>query len=302
MKLYFVVCGGIALLAVLYAWYCHWREKRILRRMNEMLEEAICGTFSEWDFDESLLSSVEAKLAQYLSASIVSERNLNEEKNNIQTLIADISHQTKTPIANILLYTQLLEEQALPEESQTCVMALDGQARKLKALIEALVKLSRLETGIITLHPKKGPVQPMLERAIEGLEPKAAAKGMTLRFDRTDAMAVFDPKWTEEAVSNLLDNAIKYTPEGGRIAVSVISYELFCRIDVTDTGIGIAKDEQAKVFGRFYRVEAAAETEGVGIGLHLVRQIASGQGGYVKLTSSPGHGSTFSLFLPRAQH
>lgn len=293
------VCICLTLAALLFAVRCQYREKRTLRQMNEMLDEAIRGDFSERDFDESLMSSVETKLAHYFSASTVSAKNMHEEKEKIKTLIADISHQTKTPLSNLLLYTQLLEEQDLSEEGKTCVAALNGQTKKLQALIEALVKLSRLETGIITLNPKKAPVQPVLEHLEAAFRPVASGKHITLHFEETNETAVFDPKWTEEAVGNLLDNAIKYTPEGGTVRVAVMSYELFCRIDVIDSGIGIPEGEQAKIFGRFYRSEAAWESDGVGIGLYLARQIASGQGGYIKVRSTPGKGSTFSIFLPR---
>ena len=161
------------------------------------------------------------------------------------------------------------------------------------------MKTSRLENGILTFQPVVGPLAPMLEQAVAGLQPKADRKGITLTLLPTQAQARFDPKWTEEAVCNLLDNGVKYTPTGGAVTVSVTAYELFCRIDVTDTGMGLAEEEQAKVFQRFYRAPAARDGEGVGIGLYLVRQIAAGQGGYVKVSSQRGRGSTFSLFLPR---
>ena len=271
----------------------------MLSNLNQMLEAAIRGVYREQDFDESLLSSVETKLAQYLSASAMSADHLRMEKDHIKTLIADISHQTKTPLSNILLYTQLLEDQSLPEASRVCLSALDGQAKKLQLLIETLVKLSRLETGIIALTPKKAPLQPMLSRLLASYQPKAAAKGLALHIDQTAESAVFDPKWTEEAIGNLLDNAIKYSAHGD-IRLRVISYEMFCRIDVTDHGIGVAEDEQSKIFSRFYRSAAVSESEGLGIGLYLVRQIASEQGGYVRVCSQIGAGSTFSLYLPRS--
>ena len=138
------------------------------------------------------------------------------------------------------------------------------------------------------------------EGAAEQVRPKAEGKGIYLRLEPTEATARFDPKWTGEAVYNLLDNAVKYTPAGGEVRVEVTPYELFCRIDVTDTGIGVPEEEQPKLFGRFYRGLASAEVEGGGIGLYLGRQIAAGQGGYVKVASVPGKGSTFSLFLPRS--
>ncbi|HQQ90171.1 MAG TPA: HAMP domain-containing sensor histidine kinase [Oscillospiraceae bacterium] len=275
------------------------RERRTMEALNRMLDAAIDGSFTETAFDESLRSAVETKLAHYLSASEVSSHNLNAEKEKIKELISDISHQTKTPISNILLYAQLLGEQALPEESASCVRALNAQAEKLSFLIGALVKTSRLETGILILSPKPGGVGPMLQKAVSQAEPKARKKGVMLSLAETDSTAVFDPKWTAEAVYNLLDNAVKYTPAGGKISVRAAAYELFCRIDVTDTGIGVAEAEQAKIFTRFYRSPAVAETEGVGIGLFLTRQIVTGQGGYVKVSSVPGKGATFSVFLPR---
>lgn len=275
------------------------REKRTLETLDKMLDEAIRGTFSQADYDESLLSAVETRLAEYLDASAVSTRNLQEEKDKIKTLIGDISHQTKTPVANILLYAQLLGEQDLPPAARAQAAALEGQAEKLKTLIEALVKTSRLETGILEFHPVKGPLEPMLEEGVLQLRPKAMEKGISLTLEPTQEEARFDPKWTAEALCNLLDNSVKYTPAGGEIAVKVTAYEIFCRIDVTDTGIGLAEEEQAKVFQRFYRGTEARAVEGVGIGLYLVRQITAGQGGYVKVVSSPGEGSTFSIFLPR---
>ena len=273
--------------------------KRVMRDLERMLDAAMAGTFLEQDFDESLLSAVESRFAHYLAANAVSAQKLQEEKDKIKTLIADISHQTKTPVANILLYAQLLSEQELSPEGRNCAAALEGQVEKLRALIEALVKTSRLEAGVLALHPRAGPLGPVLEEAAAQLAPKAAERRIRLVLSPTDISAVFDPKWTGEALCNLLDNAVKYTPAGGRVTVEAVSYQLFCRIDVTDTGPGIPEEELSKVFQRFYRSPAAYEAEGVGIGLYLARQIAQGQGGYIKASSRPGQGSRFSLYLPR---
>ena len=273
--------------------------KRVMRDLERMLDAAMAGTFLEQDFDESLLSAVESRFAHYLAANAVSAQKLQEEKDKIKTLIADISHQTKTPVANILLYAQLLSEQELSPEGRDCAAALEGQVEKLRALIEALVKTSRLEAGVLALHPRAGPLGPVLEEAAAQFAPRAAERRIRLVISPTDISAVFDPKWTGEALCNLLDNAVKYTPAGGRVTVEAVSYQLFCRIDVTDTGPGIPEEERAKVFQRFYRSPAAYEAEGVGIGLYLARQIAQGQGGYIKASSRPGQGSRFSLYLPR---
>ncbi|CAM5646827.1 Adaptive-response sensory-kinase SasA [Lysinibacillus sphaericus] len=116
--------------------------------------------------------------------------------------------------------------------------------------------------------------------------------------DSRDVEAVFDPKWTVEALYNIVDNAIKYTPSGGSVQLSVTPYQLFCRIDVADTGLGISEDETAKIFSRFYRSQEVTDKEGVGLGLYLAREIITAQGGYIKVKSRLGVGSVFSVFLP----
>lgn len=292
--------AGAALLAALGAvFYSRWRTARLLARLDEMLAAAMDGSFTEQRFDESRLSALESRLAQYLAASSVSAQNLQAQKDQISALVSDISHQTRTPVANLQLYAQLLAEQPLGPEGRACAETIEMQAQKLQSLIEALVKTSRLESGVLALHPAPGELAPMAERAAAQYAPKAAARGLSLTMGPIAGSAVFDPKWTEEALCNLLDNAVKYTPAGGAVTVSVQVYELFAAVRVRDTGPGIPEEEQAKIFGRFYRSPAAYQTEGVGIGLYLARQIAAGQGGYLKVESVPGAGSTFSLYLPR---
>ena len=292
---YAIIAVSILLGVGIVSWYRR-RTRRILESMNRMLDIAMQGEFTEDSFDESMLSALESKLAHYLAASTVSARNVQAEKHKLKALIGDISHQTKTPIANILLYTQLLMEQP---GNTACLDALEGQTKKLQSLIDALVKTSRLESGVIALHPVPGNLLPMLESAVSQLAPKAAAKKIQISLEATAADAVFDPKWTEEALYNLLDNAVKYTPAGGAVRVTATAYQMFSAIHVSDTGPGIPEEEQPRVFHRFYRGAEHAEEEGVGIGLYLVRQIAEGQGGYVKVSSQLGAGNTFSLYLPR---
>ena len=275
-------------------------SRRLLRRLDRMLEAAADGSFREEAFNESLLSALESRMARYLASSSLSRQALEREKESIQSLLTDISHQIKTPAANVLLYAQLLSEQPLTPEGRACAAALEGQAEKLRALTDILSKLSRLETGILTLHPVPGPVDPMLENAVTQFTPQAADKELTLTLTPSGTAAVFDPKWTAEAVCNLLDNAVKYTPPGGRVTVAVAPYEMFCRIIVSDTGPGIPEEEQAKIFQRFYRASNVHDQEGVGVGLYLAREIVRGQGGYLKVDSPEEGGTAFSLFLPGA--
>ncbi len=301
------VCGVIAaafvLSAVMIVWLYRRKTKKTLERIVDMLDMAIDGSFTQEVFDESLLSAVEAKLARYLSICALSSKNLLEEEEKIKGLISDISHQTKTPLANILLYSQLLSEYELSQDCAVCVKALSAQAEKLNFLISALVKASRLETGIITVLPKPEAVQKLLDEALEQILPQAEAKGIFIAKENTeedtDIYACFDLKWTTEAIYNILDNAVKYSESGKKITIRAISYELFCCIEISDQGLGIAEEELSKIFTRFYRSGAVSKQEGVGLGLFLAREIVAAEGGYIKVSSTPGRGSVFAVFLPK---
>ena len=295
------ITGGLCLVcAVVLVVYDHFRIRRILYRMQHMLDTAMDGTFQENIFDESLYSATESRLAKYLGASEISARKTAEEKDRIKTLIADISHQTKTPLANILLYTELLQERENTAEGRENLDLLAEQARKLQFLIDSLDKLSRLETGILVLKPEKTMVSRLLEDTEKQFGGWAKEKGLYLHVpvgEAQDIIACFDRKWTSEALGNIIDNAVKYTDQGG-ITVRVKPYQLFVCIEVSDTGRGIPEEEQAKIFGRFYRSPEVAGQAGVGIGLYLAREILRQESGYIKVSSKEGEGTVFSMYLP----
>lgn len=273
------------------------QTRRLYRKLNRMLDSAIDGTLRTETFDESLHSALENRFHDYLTASETSAERVSEERARIKEMISDISHQTKTPISNILLYTELLSEQELSGEGQDYVRALTTQTMKLRFLIESLVKMSRLESGVFVLSPRPGSLAPMFDKLQAQFALPAENKGLSLTFEPPDITAVFDEKWTAEAVGNLLDNAVKYTLRGG-ITVRAVRYEMFCRIDVADTGRGIPEEEQPRVFSRFHRSPDVHDEEGLGIGLYLAREIISRENGYIKISSTPGEGSVFSVYLP----
>lgn len=282
---------------VLFGLY-HWRRaRRQADRLDRMLSRAIDGSFLEESFDETLPSALETRLARFLNGSAASARALDEERRQIAALIADISHQTRTPIANLLLYASLLEESPLSPAQQGQLCALRGQAEKLAFLMEALGEvLPGWTPGVLTLSPSLHPIQPLLEDAAAQGAAAAAEKGISLSVLPCAGSARFDAKWTSEALFNVVDNALKYTPPGGSVTLSAERYELFCRIRVTDSGPGIPEEEQAQIFSRFYRGAAVRDQDGLGLG--LTRRILIRQGGYLRLSSRPGQGSEFSLYLP----
>lgn len=273
---------------------------KIMDNLHQMLDKAISGEDIESTFDETKVSSLENKLHQYLEMNKLKKTKLEEEKNTINTLISDISHQTKTPIANIVLYSELLVESDLKGEDKKCVDMLVYQAEKLNFLIDALVKASRLETGIITISPKNQNLNNMIEQVLLQIEQKAIDKNIEINYEKTKIKAIFDLKWTIEAVYNILDNAVKYSNVGSEISIKVTPFNMFCKIDITDTGIGMREEDLSKIFTRFYKVKEVSDFDGVGVGLYLAREIIIKDGGYIKVKSKENIGSTFSVFLPLA--
>ncbi len=271
---------------------------RTIDGIEKMLDTAIKGEFTESSFDEKRLSKLESKLSDFLRESSISAQNVKNERDKIKSLISDISHQTKTPIANLILYSELLEGTDLPAEAKENAAAIHAQAEKLRFLIDSLVKLSRLENGILELNPRRTGLKPILSEVVSEFKEKAEAKGLTLSLADTQASAVIDEKWTREAIANIVDNAVKYTSRG-KIKIDTVDYEMFVSVDIRDTGIGIPEEEYTKVFKRFYRGAAVKNEEGVGIGLHLAREIVSGEGGYIRIDSKVGEGTVFSVFLPK---
>lgn len=299
MEIYILIGAVIiALGAIGFAVYEHIKTRKLMNSLSDMIDSATEGNFEETTFDESMYSLLESRLHEYLASSSLSASKVKEEKEKINTLISDISHQTKTPIANLLLYSELLSEEDLSDSSKEKVSAIKTQSEKLKFLIDSLVKMSRLENGLMTFVPEVSSVEELLESITDSLSARAEAKGITISYEPADLSIKCDPKWTYEAVFNIADNAVKYTNSGG-VKMSAMEYELFVRIDIEDTGMGISEEDSAKVFSRFYRSREVSSEEGVGIGLCLAREIITGEGGYIRLESSPGKGSRFSVYIPK---
>ena len=269
--------------------------------LNRMLDDAISGNFRESDYDETELSKLEVKWMRFLTASASSHENLAGERQSIQELVSDISHQVKTPVANIRLYGELLEER-LDGEDRDLVRHLLNETELLEFLIQSLVKMSRLEADTIQLLPENQPLLPLLSDIEErGLE-KQLRRRITLAKAGWDQeiRAVFDRKWTAEAVYNILDNAYKYSPEGSTVMIALEEYNLFTRIRIADQGPGVTTDEVPRLFDRFYRSPRFKDREGVGLGLSLAREIIRKEGGYIKVSSVPGSGAEFSVYLRKS--
>lgn len=304
---YKVMLCGLAFILLLLL--CFILLVSVLRRKLTMFSETICRMLdsmmdgeiepSQMDAEEeSLFYKINHRLVRLYEVMCETRRSIAIERAELQELISDISHQVKTPIANLKMIDTTLLEQSMPEEKRRDFLkAMGGQIDKLDFLLQAMIKTSRLETGVISLDKKMQPIYDTLAAALGGILLNAEKKDIQVSVSCSETLKVFhDRKWTSEALFNILDNAVKYTPAGGSISVSVESWEMYLKIDITDTGRGIAENRHGTIFKRFYREEEVHDIDG--IGLYLAREIITMQGGYIKVTSAIGKGSTFSVFLP----
>lgn len=290
------ICIGIII-------YFIKREKRLTGRIQDMLDKAALGVFEDKYLDESKISLLENTMWRYICSNRMLYTELLEQKEQMQKLVSDISHQAVTPVSNIILYSQLLEEELLViengnnKEAAEGVQAIMEQAGKMDFFLQMLIKLSRLENGIISVKPEQQSIRNVLQALEQQYSLKALQKNIKFEISDSVETAVFDKKWTIEAAANIVDNAIKYTPDGGKVSVNVIPYSMFLRLDISDNGIGIKEEEQGKIFTRFYRSGIVHKEQGTGIGLYIAREVMAAQNGYIKVTSEEGKGSTFSLFF-----
>lgn len=289
------VIGGASVLSLKY------RIAGVVNTLDDVIDGAINGQDRVTGYTETNISSLENKLIRYIDLSTTHDKKVEAEKNKIKELISDISHQTKTPLSNIVLYSQLLDEHSgLDEDTQGFVTQIKSQSDKLDWLIQSLIKLSRLETGIISIHATVNPVIESISKAVSQVYTHAEHKNIEITIDCDQAVtARHDMKWTSESLFNIMDNAVKYSDTTGKIHISAQANEMFTRIDISDTGIGIDNSELNDIFKRFYRCKATSKYEGVGIGLFLAREIITSQGGYIMASSTVGRGSTFSIYLLR---
>lgn len=304
MAITFVIAGMVFLLGWIYERY----EDDLLAQLSELIgsltDKNRAAMFS--DVEDSLLSKLQSQVSKL--SGILEAQNLKaqEDKENLQALISDLSHQLKTPVTSVQMFGELLKKEDLSQrERQEYNEILQHSLEKLVFLTDSMIKVSRMEVGMIQLKYQTVTTEELSLAAIKQVYAKAMDKGIDIALKGEGQQITADPSWSVEALVNILDNGIKYCPYGSHITISYVSYEFYVAICITDDGPGICEEEQAKIFQRFYRGRAAGieteTTKGVGIGLYLARQILRQQDGYIKVKSDGTSGSTFSLYFPKQQ-
>lgn len=301
--------GYISLMAVMFGGcaagcifsYYHARKKMetVYQNLLQNLDRAIGGEIQNTAYDESMDTAVTERLNRIVQIAGLHQGEAEKERDIIKSLISDISHQVRTPLTNIMLYVGLLQERNIDSNTMLLVDKIARQSEKLDFFMKELVKSSYAEQEMISIYPQIISVEEILNTSCQIVELAALKKKISIVQEETDALCYADKKWTTEALGNVLDNAVKYSPENSQIKINVIPYESFICIQVQDQGMGIAEEEQGLVFERFYRSKSVSSEPGFGIGLYLVREVLSKQGGYVKIKSNIGKGSIVQLYLSR---
>lgn len=280
-------------------------RKCLLRYTDQLSNclQAILDGNEHIDFQENqdtLVGKLMVKMRQLYEVLMKrSQENFNQKK-QLESMISDISHQVKTPIASIRMYHNLLERKELePSKREEFLYAVERQVDKLEFFMDSMIRMSRLESGIVKVSPRENSVYDLIAQAVCDAALKAEKKDISIKVSCEDYFGYFDKKWTVEALFNILDNGVKYTNPGGHIEISTEKTDFYVRIKIKDNGRGIRESRIPEIFKRFYREPESADVEGIGIGLYLAREIIMKQRGFLEVRSEEGEGTEVRVNLPR---
>jgi heavy metal sensor kinase len=280
-----------------------------------------------WFMARQAVSGVEAvtRTARKISGGTLEERvpvkargdeidqlavTFNQMLDRIQSLLKEIremtdniAHDLKSPITRIrgIAEVTLTTGKSVAEYEGMAASTIE-ECDRLLDMINTMLMISRTESGVVEPSREEIDLKELIEKACELFGPSAEDKGVTLNCNVPERIRpVGDNQMIQRMLSNLLDNAVKYTPAGGSVTVSVSETEMGVSISVRDTGAGISEDDLPHVFERFYRGDQSRSRAGIGLGLSLARAIARAHGGEIAVTSEPNQGSTFTVVLPKAK-
>lgn len=304
-SLYAAAISGIGMLLLCILSYALYRTNDkyisgIVIQLSELMDVLLFVNGKEIfpDNEDTVLSKLQNKVIKL--SKILKNRSIHEEQEheNIKKLVSDISHQLKTPIANLKMYSNFLADtQLTPEQQQEYIDIICLSVERLNFLSENIIKVSRLESGVIQLKMQKQSLNETVLKAVKDVYTRAQQKGIEIKYNESGRIELcHDRNWTAEAVFNLLDNAIKYGSKGNIVSLSIKRFGMFAEISVKDENDIIPDEERNNIFMRFYRGKNSNRQEGIGVGLYLAREIVVKQKGYINLKTSKD-GNIFSIML-----
>lgn len=299
--------SSIILLVLLFfvVWWSIREKRKTYRRIDELLDCVLNQEIIlDSDIKEGEYSALVSKMKQIQEVLESHARSAEAEKEQVKSLVSNMSHQLKTPLANLSLYAEILEKNELSQERKNEFFSkMQRQIEKLSWMVESLSKMVKLEQNLDDFEVKNTKIRQTILDAVDTVYEKLEKKDIQLDMESfEDRFLYHNRKWTVEVFVNLLENAIKYTEKGGFISIRVKSYELYTEIQVSDNGRGIRQEELTDIFKRFYRSPEVENMEGSGIGLYLCNMILEKEKGYITAISEYGKGSCFSVFLQNCKN
>lgn len=276
------------------------RDKKKWKTADRLLDGVLNGdAIDVSDLEEGGLSLFANRTVRIQEKLQIEVRKAENEKEQVKQLISDMSHQLKTPLANVMMYIQLLEAGNLSDrEYRDFIGKLKLHSERMDWILNSLFKMMKLEDEVIRFKAEGCLIKETLQLAISAVYEKAQKKGIeVITEDFTDIRLWHNRKWTCEVFENILENAVKYSYAGGQILITVEPLELYTGIMISDHGIGIRQEELTQVFRRFYRSREVQDMEGSGIGLYLAKMILEKEKGYMTVSSEYGKGSSFMVYL-----
>ncbi|WP_409015656.1 sensor histidine kinase [Anaerostipes caccae] len=313
MVQYIVRSGGVflgAYLLITAAAYIRMREavrrkEQEFEQFGSVIEQFYTGHYQvAYREEEGMKSRLFSRLNSLGKRLEVQEKKIQDEKETTKSLVTDISHQLKTPVASLKMCLELLAEEDLSKEEQKEFLGQAvGQTQRLDSLTKALINISRMETGMISVKKIQAPIMDTIAQAVSSVYVKAQEKNIEIEVvknsdEAADMVIPHDPHWTREAIANILENAVKYSGRDTCIQIRMMKRTSFLRIEIEDQGIGIDSRDYTKIFQRFYRGTApqVKEADGSGVGLYLTRSILEAQGGSVSVSAGK-QGSIFTIHV-----
>lgn len=299
--------SSIILLILLFfaVWWSIREKRKTYRRIDELLDRVLNQEIIlDSDVKEGEYSALVSKIKQIQEVLENHARSAETEKEQVKSLVSNMSHQLKTPLANLSLYAEILGKSELSKERKNEFFSkMQRQIEKLNWMVESLSKMVKLEQNLDDFEIKNTKIRQTILDAVDTVYEKLEKKDIQLDMESfEDRFLYHNRKWTVEVFVNLLENAIKYTEKGGFISIRVKSYELYTEIQISDNGRGIRQEELTDIFKRFYRSPEVENMEGSGIGLYLCNLILEKEKGYITAISEYGKGSCFSVFLQNCKN
>lgn len=281
-----------------------YRRRRLYRMIDRMLEQVLNREkIGISDIREGQLSALAGKMIRVQETLAYEVDQAQKEKEQVKSLISNMSHQLKTPLSNAVMYRDLLETEPEAGQRADFLKRMKLQLDKIDWILQSLFKMVKLEQDVIRFETGPASLKETLVSALNGIYEKAEKKGIRIVAEPfQDRLLMHNPKWTAEVFVNILENAVKYSESGSEIRIRVRPLELFTEIRFQDQGIGIRKEEQNRIFQRFYRSRDVENREGSGIGLYLSRMILDKEKGYMTAASEYGKGTCISVFLQNCQN